>query len=153
MAARLAPLLAAVVAACVTSGPLGYHPQNPTELTCPCDDGQSCYQMTVELAEQRGETAETGEGLLALAQCACFQGSSAGCNTLAHFGKDYLASCEAGREVATSCTIAGMIHRHALRVPAISGRSYDRDPAAAKSAFDRACQAGARVACEAAQDP
>ena len=85
----------------------GYDASDPTKLTCPCDDPQTCYESAARLDEQ-GETAETGEQLLELAQCACFEGSVAGCNTLAHFAKDWVAACDGTRH--RSCTIAGFVH-------------------------------------------
>jgi hypothetical protein len=141
---------ASLVAACAAPG---YNPARPTEIVCGCHDGASCYDAVAAVAKARGENAESGEELLYLAQCACFQESFAGCNTLAHFAKDWVAACEAGKEVANACTIAGLVHEHGVRVPRLSGRSFDRDPAAARAAFERACQAGAAIACRHATAP
>jgi hypothetical protein len=129
--------------------PPGYDPAHPTEIVCGCHDGTSCYDATAALASQKGETADSGEELLYLSQCACFQESRAGCNTLAHFARDWVAACDRGEEVATSCAIAGFVYRHGVRVPQWSGRSFDADPIAAGRAFDRACKAGAAAACRA----
>jgi TPR repeat protein len=138
--------VAAVIAFACAPQATGYDASDPTKLTCPCDDPQTCYESAARLDEQ-GETAETGEQLLELAQCACLEGSFAGCNTLAHFAKDWVAACERGDDVARSCTIAGFVHEHAARVPEGSGKTFHRDPVAARTAFDKACQAGSAVAC------
>lgn len=145
--------LAILCCAAIACAPPGYNPSHPAEVVCGCHDGQSCYEGAAALAKERGETAETGEELMYYAQCACFQGSLAGCNTLGHFSRDYVKACEAGKDVATSCTIAGLVHRHGVRLPRMSGRSFDRDPAAARAAFERACQAGAAVACRHVASP
>ncbi|HEY1958282.1 MAG TPA: hypothetical protein VGH28_21845 [Polyangiaceae bacterium] len=140
------------VMALVCCGPqvTGYDVSDPTKLTCPCDDPDTCYESAAQL-DQRGENAETGEKLLELSQCACLEGSYAGCNTLAHFAKDWVAACDADREPAKSCAIAGFIHEHAVRLPGSSGRSFHRDPAAAKAAFEKACRAGSATACRRAR--
>ena len=65
-----------------------------------------------------------------------------------HFAKDWTAACEEERDLATSRTIAGLVHEHGVRVPRLAGRSFDADPAKAEAAFLRACQAGSRIACE-----
>jgi hypothetical protein len=124
----------------------GYDPNDPTHLTCPCDDPDTCYEQAATLDKQ-GETAETGEKLLELSQCACLEGSFAGCNTLGHFAKDWVRACDDDRETRNSCAIAGYIYEHAVRVPDRSGKTFHRDPAAAKAAFDKACRAGATVVC------
>jgi hypothetical protein len=138
-------MLGLVVASC---GPLpGYSPDNPAQVTCGCDDEVSCYENASRLASAQGETAETGETLLYFAQCACFEGEMAGCNTISHFAKDYVADCEAGRDVRNSCAIAGFVHRHGVLVPQLNGRSFPPDQEAAKAAFSKACSAGAKLAC------
>lgn len=148
-------MLFLVVAACVTllascaSEPPGYSPTQPTKIVCGCHDGTTCYEATAALASSRGENADSAEELLYLAQCACFQGSFAGCNTLGHFVKDHLAACERDEETATSCSVAGFVHLHGMSVPRMSGRSHDHDYAAAHIAFARACKAGAAAACRA----
>ena len=136
--------------ACLSGNTPGYSASSPTEITCGCHDGQSCYDAAAEIDKTRGENASTGEELLYYSQCACFQGSMAGCNTLGHFAKDWVKACERGDDIANSCAIAGFVHHHGVRVPRLNGRSYDRDAAAAKAEFDRACAAGSKVACEAA---
>jgi TPR repeat protein len=125
----------------------GYSPSDPTEITCGCHDGVTCYEGAAALASSRGENAGTAEELMYFAQCACFQGSTAGCNTLAHFAKDWVAACARDEKVADACTIAGMVHLHGVRVPSSNGRSFPRDDAAARAAFERACKAGSQVAC------
>lgn len=140
------PLAGACFAACAGATP-GYDAADPTKITCECHDGESCYEAAAEAGSRRGETDESGEELLYLAQCACFQGSMAGCNTLSHFAKDWVATCERGEDIATSCAIAGFVHSHGVAVPAMNGRSFERDPAAAASAFGRACTAGSKLAC------
>jgi hypothetical protein len=135
--------IAAVLVAC---GATGYDPHDPTHLTCPCDDPQTCYDEAAEL-DKRGETAETGEQLLVLSQCACLEGSLAGCNTLAHYAKDWVEACEHDEEPKRSCAIAGFVYEHAARVPERSGHTFHRDAAAAKAAFDKACRAGATNVC------
>jgi hypothetical protein len=117
--ALLARLLAAgatLLAACA-SDPPGYSATQPTKIVCGCHDGATCYDATAALASRRGENADTAEELLYLAQCACFQESMAGCNTLGHFAKDHIAACERDEEVATSCTVAGFVHLHGMSVP------------------------------------
>jgi hypothetical protein len=142
-------LIAAAIfcGACAIDREPGWSARNPTEVICGCHDGDSCYEGAAQLAARRGETADTAEELLYFSQCACFQGSLAGCNTLGHFAKDGVRACDAGRDVANSCAIAGFVHRHGVRIPPLNGRSWDRDPVAAAAAFDRACRAGAQVAC------
>jgi len=139
-------LIVAIVPIACGTQVTGYDPNDPTHLTCPCDDPQTCYEQAAELDKQ-GETAETGEKLLELSQCACLEGSMAGCNTLGHFAKDWVAACDRDAETRNSCAIAGYIHEHAVRVPQGSGKTFHRDPAAAKAAFDKACRAGATVVC------
>ena len=135
--------IAGVLASC---GPApGYH---GGKVVCGCHDPDTCYAGAAETASRKGENAETAEPLMYFSQCACFQGSRAGCNTLAHFAKDWTAACEDERDVATSCTIAGLVHEHGVQVPRLAGRSFDANPAKAKAAFERACQAGSRIACE-----
>lgn len=143
----LSALFLVLIAACTPSVP-GYSKSQPSHLTCGCDGAQACYDGAAHLAESRGETADTGEELLYLAQCACFEGSMAGCNTIAHFAKDYVAACEAGKNAKDSCTIAGMVHLHGVRVPDRNGRSFEPDPAAASAAFAKGCEAGAKPACD-----
>lgn len=140
-----AAFAAAALVACFAQR-TGYDPKDPTRLVCPCDDADACYGAAAAL-DQRGETAETGEELLELAQCACLEGSFAGCNTLAHFAKDWVAACDRGEKTADSCTIAGFVHLHAALVPPASGRTFHHDAAAARAAFDKACAAGSAVAC------
>lgn len=139
--------LAALAGACGLFQTPGYSPSNPAEITCGCHEGTECYQGAAELAKTRGENAATAEELMYFTQCACFQGSMAGCNTLSHFAKDWVAACDRGENVADACTIAGMVFHHGTRVPSLNGRSFPRDAAAAKAAFERACQAGSQVAC------
>jgi TPR repeat protein len=117
-------------------------------VTCGCHDGPSCYDEAAQLASRRGEQAATAEELMYLTQCACFQGSSAGCNALGHFAKDAVKACEQGSKIDDSCTIAGLVYLHGVQVSPRHGRSYDRDPAIARRAFERACRAGAATACE-----
>jgi hypothetical protein len=137
-------LCATLVSGCAVDG---YDPQAPTKVTCGCGDGDACYQGGAQLASASGETAETGEQLLYFSQCACFEGSMAGCNTISHFAKDYVRACETGVDVKNSCTIAGFVYRHGVQVPNLNGRSFDADSKAASSAFAKACQAGATNAC------
>ncbi|MFT3764967.1 MAG: hypothetical protein QM820_05530 [Minicystis sp.] len=125
----------------------GYNPSNPTEITCGCHDGVTCYEGASGLAAKSGENAATAEELMYFAQCACFQGSMAGCNTLGHFAKDWVAACDRDEKNADACTIAGLVHHHGVRVPQINGRSFPRDEAAAQAAFERGCRAGSQVAC------
>ncbi|CAN5640544.1 hypothetical protein BH09MYX1_BH09MYX1_30090 [soil metagenome] len=139
-------LFGALLVACLGGTP-GYDAKDPTVIVCGCHDGQTCYDAAAEADSRLGETDESAEQLLYLSQCACFQDSIAGCNTLAHFAKDWVAECDAGKDVARSCAIAGFVHHHAVSVPPRSGRSFHRDPAAAKAAFARACSAGSRIAC------
>ena len=143
----MAALWALGSGACFSSPQPGYNPKHPSEVICGCHDPDTCYQGASDLASSRGENAETGEELLYFAQCACFEGSRAGCNTLAHFTKDWVRACESGTDPANSCTIAGFVYEHGVRVPNGAGRSFDRDPAAAASAFKQACDAGSRIAC------
>jgi TPR repeat protein len=146
--ARLLAGGATLLAACA-SDPPGFSATQPQKIVCGCHDGATCYDATSALASRRGENADTAEELLYLAQCACFQESMAGCNTLGHFAKDHIAACERDEEVATSCTVAGFVHLHGMSVPRMSGRSHDHDYAAAHAAFGRACKAGAAAACRA----
>lgn len=134
----------ALLSACLPSP--GYSASDPGEITCGCHDGQSCYDAAAEV-DARGENGSTGEALLYYSQCACFQGSMAGCNTLAHFAKDWVSACERGDDVVNSCAVAGFVYHHGVRVPARNGRSFDRDAALAKASFERACAAGSAVAC------
>ena len=134
-----------VLVACFGPQVTGYDAADPTRLVCPCDDGDTCYESAAKLAEQQGETAETGEPLLEYAQCACLEGSYAGCNTLGHFAKDWVDLCNASQDVAKACTMTGFIYEHAVRLPA--GKSVHRDAALSKAAFAKACQAGSTVAC------
>jgi len=149
-AARAARLLfvAALSPACaaVVQEPR-YSASNPGQVSCGCEDGVACYQAASDLASTRGEKDSTGEQLVYLAQCACFQGSAAGCNTLSHFAKDYVAACAQDRDAATSCAIAGFVHYHGAQVPRLNRRSFDRDPAAARTEFEKACRAGSSIAC------
>ncbi len=128
----------------------GYDASDPTKLTCPCDDGATCYEAAAQL-DKGGETAETGEQLLELSQCACLEGSMAGCNTLGHFAKDWVAACDRDDDPANSCAIAGFIHEHGVRVPNLNGRTFHHDPAAAKTAFEKSCRAGSVIACRRAR--
>ncbi len=149
---RPATALAVTLAACAASA-TGYDAKDPTKLTCPCDDPRTCYEAAADLDTARGETAETGEQLLLLAQCACFEGSMAGCNTLGHFVRDHVKACDRGESVATSCTISGFVYRHGVGLPRMSGASVHHDPAAAHAAFDRACRAGSAIACAQQRSP
>jgi hypothetical protein len=135
------------IAGCAASAP-GYSKSNPTHITCGCEPGDACFEAAGQLASSRGETAETAEELLYLTQCACFQGTMGGCNTISHYAKDYVAACAADRDPRTSCTIAGFVHHHGVRVPPLNGRSFDPDQASAAAAFDKACRAGSTVACQ-----
>ncbi len=145
--ATILVLLGASAVACGGGTP-GYDANDPTKLTCGCHDGGACYAAAAATAERLGETGESAEELLSLSQCACFQGSRAGCNTLAHYAKDWVAACEGGKDVARSCAIAGFVHTHAVTVPQMSGKSWRRDATLARSAFTRACDAGSQIACK-----
>jgi TPR repeat protein len=147
VALAIAAALVSGLVACAGKAP-GYSASSPTEITCGCHDGATfCYDETAALAAKRGENADSAEELLYLSQRACFQESMAGCNTLGHFAKDWIKSCEHGDDVATSCTVAGFIYLHGVAVPRLNGRSYLHDPAASRAAFEKACAAGATVAC------
>ncbi len=124
VALAMTAALASVLVACAVKAP-GYSASSPTQITCGCHDGATWYDETAALATRRGENADSAEELLYLSQCACFQGSMAGCNTLGHFAKDWTRACEHGDDVATS------LH----------------DPAASRAAFEKAGAAGAAVAC------
>ncbi|NUP10493.1 MAG: hypothetical protein HOW73_30965 [Polyangiaceae bacterium] len=147
-AARVRLVSVALLVACGCFGTVGYSKTNPTEITCGCHDPDGCYQGAADLASASGETAESGEDLLYFAQCACFQGSVAGCNTISHFAKDWVAACDAGEKVRDSCAIAGYVHEHGVRVPPINGRSFDRNGNLAAQSFRKACDAGATVVCD-----
>jgi TPR repeat protein len=125
----------------------GYSTSDPGQVTCGCEGGADCYRAASDLASTSGEKDSTGEQLLYLAQCACFQGSVAGCNTLSHFAKDYIAACAQDHDAAMSCAVAGFVHYHGVQVPRLNGRSFDRDPAAARTEFEKACRAGSSIAC------
>jgi hypothetical protein len=136
---------ALVVAAC---GPKpGYVATEPDQLVCGCQSGYECYDEVSKLAAREGETAESSERLLYLSQCACFQGSTAGCNTISHFARDHVAACERGENVAMACTVSGFVHYHGVTVPRLHGPSFERSLAIAKIAFGKACRAGSTVAC------
>jgi hypothetical protein len=141
-------LVAALLSSCGLFATPGYDPDDPSKVVCGCHDGQTCFEEATALANDKGETAETGEDLLYLTQCACFQGSVAGCNIISHFAKDWVRACERGDDVKNSCAIAGFVHHHGVLVPQINGRSFKRDPKAAAKAFARACNAGSPV-CDA----
>src|SRR4030095_14411507 len=111
----------------------------PSRVVCGCHDGDTCFQAATELASEKGENAETGEELLYLTQCACFQGSFAGCNILGHFARDWVRACEAGGHVANSCAIAGRVHQHGVALPRMAGASFPPDQEAAGRAFEKAC--------------
>ena len=147
--------IAACVSALACGRAPGYDPSHPSKITCGCHDGQSCVEGATRVASQRGETAETGEELLYYSQCACFQGSMAGCNMLAHFAKDHVRWCAADQDVARTCTIAGMVHRHGVALPDTGamrpGRSFPPDQALAGEAFAKACRGGSEIACRAGQ--
>jgi hypothetical protein len=81
--ALLGSPLVILLASCAGKAP-GYSASSPTEITCGCHDGATCYDETAALATKRGENADSAEELLYLSQCACFQGSMAGCNTHGH---------------------------------------------------------------------
>jgi hypothetical protein len=140
-------LLAALLPACGMFQTPGYDAASPGEVTCGCHDGETCYEGASSLAKEKGENDATAEQLMYFAQCACFQGSMAGCNTLGHFAKDWTRACTEDRDVKTSCAIAGLVYYHGLQIPRRNGRSFDRDPAAAKAAFEKGCKAGSPVAC------
>jgi TPR repeat protein len=148
---RVARFLVAAVAtslpACGLFPSPGYSASNPGQVVCGCHDGDACYEAAAQLASTNGETDADGEELMYLAQCACFQGSVGGCNTLGHFAKDYVAACAQDQDVAKSCALAGLVHYHGVQVPRGNGRSFDRDPTAAKAELEKACRAGSRVAC------
>ncbi|HTR50012.1 MAG TPA: hypothetical protein VMJ10_04835 [Kofleriaceae bacterium] len=131
-----------VLAACNSPG---YDPANPGRVSCGCNS-DDCYEAAARL-DAKGETAENGEQLLYYAQCACFDGSTGGCNTVSHFAKDHVAACKADKNVRDSCAIAGFVYRHGVQVPKFNGRSFDRDPVASSAAFGKACSAGAQIAC------
>lgn len=138
-------VLCALATAC--GHPPGYDPAVPDTVYCGCGDGDDCYNGATQLDAARGEHAETGEQLLYYAQCACYGGTVAGCNTVFHFAKDYIQACDAGLAVRDSCAIAGFVYRHGIRVPSFNGRSYAPNPASAAAAFAKACSAGAQIAC------
>jgi hypothetical protein len=142
---RLARLLV-LLSACASQTP-GYGVDKPGVVTCGCHEGDECYQQATDYAAAHGENDVSGEQLLYLTQCACFQESYAGCNILGHFAKDHVRGCEAGRNTKTTCTIAGFVYYHGAQLPRINGRSFDRDPVAARAAFTKGCAAGSQVAC------
>ncbi len=142
-------LAAAVVA-------LGACASRPNGGTFPCDraddPADACYEATAHFDEANGETAESGESLLAQAQHACDLGSNAACNTIGHFAHDAIGACDAGAKVRDTCAIAGYVHAHGVNLPhgggAMSpGASIAIDAAAAHAAFAKACAAGATIVC------
>lgn len=143
----LAAVSVVVVASCAL---------RPHAGTFPCDSADdppnACYEDTAHFDEANGETAESGESLLAQAQHACEIGSRAGCNTLGHFARDAIKSCDAGANVRDQCAIAGYVHAHGVKLPARGeamspGASVAIDTAAAHAAFAKACAAGATLVC------
>lgn len=140
-------VFAFAVAACASKQAGGYDAADPTKLSCACGDANECYEAASALAEDKGENAGTGERLLVFAQCACFEGDPGGCNTISHFAKDAIAACDAGDDLKNSCTIAGYVFLHGVRVPPVNGRSFDADAAQARAHFERACQIGEKLAC------
>lgn len=146
------PLLtgALVVGACTSwlTGEPGYSRSDPQEITCGCGTGDECFEEAGRLSHERGENEETGERLLYLAQCACFEGTVGGCNSLGHFTKDWTRTCEGGVEVARACTITGFIYLHGTSIPPFNGPSFHHDPAASHAAFEKACKSGSKIACD-----
>jgi TPR repeat protein len=124
----------------------GWTKSNPGKVTCACDYADACYDGASRTAA-RGETDQNAEQILYYAQCACFLGSMAGCNTLGHYTKDNIRWCEAGEDVANSCAATGYFFHHGVQLPQGAGPSHDRDEAQARAAFDKACKAGSKVAC------
>src|SRR5258708_19937432 len=95
--------LLVLVSACA-SHPPGYGADTPGVVTCGCHDGDLCFQQAADYAAAHGENDASGEQLLYLTQCACFQESYAGCNILGHFAKAHARACQPGRGPNTSCT-------------------------------------------------
>ncbi len=158
----------ALGAACLSIGCAGAAPAGGAPASdCTCGSGDECYEAASTLAGTEGETRATGERLIALAQCACDLGTVGGCNTLFHFSDDYVRDCstltsqsdEAVRttlaglspeqleRVGDTCAIAGLVHERGTRIPPLNGRSYPRDPAAARRSFAIACSVGVTAAC------
>ncbi len=128
----------------------------PSGGTFPCDGAgdpaDACYEATAHFDEANGETAESGESLLAQAQHACDIGSRAACNTIGHFARDAIAACNAGAKIRDECAIAGYVYARGVQLPpgggAMSpGASVAIDATAAHAAFARACAAGATLVC------
>ena len=148
----VAVLLYSVVLAGCHVGSLANDPSAPSY---PCDQADNpadaCYTAVADYDQAHGESAETAETLLAMAQHACNVGSVAACHTLAHYARDNVMACEHDVNVRDACAAAGFVYQHGERATTISGHAYAADAEKARLAFSKSCSAGAQVACAAAR--
>jgi TPR repeat protein len=100
---------------------------------------QACLVAAGELVEQRGETAEDAEELLALGMVACRRDSQGACRVLNHLVKDSRRRCEQpdGDRHRDACAFSGL------------SRLYDTPPDRQKAIEElgRSCAAGAAPSC------
>ena len=136
-----------VLAGCHTGLPAN----DPSAPSYPCDQADNpadaCYSAVADYDQAHGESAETGEAILAMAQHACDVGSVAACHTLAHYARDNVMACEHDVNVRDACAIAGFVYQRGVRATAINGHRYAVDAAQARIAFGKACAAGAKITC------
>jgi TPR repeat protein len=145
---------AMLVRACTLGDPSGCDElarrDNKPRQYCELWGAQACYDLAVEVTQQRGETAEAAQDVLWAGDRACRRGHHGACNIMGHVAKDFVRWCAAGDKVRDTCTFAGLIHVMMASDPnaTLNDRRRATDPARGELAS--ACKAGSRPGCDAA---
>jgi TPR repeat protein len=110
---------------------------------------ESCYDLAVEIAHARGETAETAEELISLAERGCRRHHQPSCRAMEHLAKDNERWCTAGEQVKDSCTFSGIARANDAEKPSLTPEERAISRAKAADALTRACNQGSTPACSA----
>jgi TPR repeat protein len=124
---------------------------NQPQRYCDLWGAHACFVAAGALGRTRGETADTAEAIVTNGLRGCRRGDPASCNVMHHVRLDFERACDSGEKVADSCTFVGFIYLFGMELPPISGKSIAPDARKAAAYFRRACEAGAKVACERAR--
>jgi TPR repeat protein len=116
-----------------------------------CDlwGAEACYTVAAELAQKRGETADTAEALVTAGTRAANRGSAAGLNVMSHLLKDNKRWCAANDNVKDSCTFAGLLYAAWMDDAPEGSDDRAESRKQAVEALAKACGAGAQPACAA----
>jgi TPR repeat protein len=116
---------------------------------CEMWGARACYDVAVEITQSRGETAESAGDLIWAGDHACRRGFDGACRVTRHLRKDSERRCNAGDDVRNTCTFVGLFD--ALLASDSNPDAQERAASKIEAAdvLKRACDAGAKPACDA----